>query len=179
MFSSWLALMHCIACVLLVDRVSVTAQRPGDCIRLGNDVDCIICNNCSTHITVNPSGGEDCRVMVENGGSLSGMVCDRLVDAIESIALGHTMPLQTSTCVVVYVYPRESGAPHVIPGLAAGDRKRIISTNVMLRGVGSGSSINGRSKRQSGGRPPPEAATTTPPPKLSTPPPATGPPPLV
>ena len=172
--SSWLSLLRYTACVLLIGRILVSAQRPGDCIRTGDDVDCIIVDNCSAHITINPSG-QDCRAMVESGRSLNDVVCDRLVDAIESLALGHTTPVRTSTCVVVYVYPTESGAPHVIPGLPPGERKRIISTNVMLRGVGGVSSASGRSKRQ--GRPPPEPVTTTP--MLSTPPPATGQPPLV
>lgn len=175
MFSGWLTLLCCIACVLLTGRVSVSAQRPGACIKAGNEVDCVLdLDLCSARITINPSTGEDCKAMIENERSLNGMVCDRLVDAIESIALGHTGPSPSSSCIVVDVYPTESGAPHVIPGLPTGDQKRIISTNLLLRGVGSGpNSADGRSKRQSGGR------TTPPPSPLSTPPPANGQPPLV
>lgn len=179
MFSSWLTLLHCIACVLLAERVFVSARRPGACIKEGQDVDCVLDEGqCSSRITINPSTGQDCRAMVETGRSLDGTICDRLVDAIESVALGHTAPSPSSSCIVVDVYPMESGAPHIIPALPGGDQRRIISTNLLLRGVGGDpNDAGGRSKRQSGGRDPP--GSTTNPPPLSTSPPATGQPPLV
>ena len=185
MSSGWRTLLHCcLACVLLAGRLPVSAQRLGSCIRAGNDVDCIL-QQCSSRITINSSAGMDCKTRVENGSSLNGMVCNRLADAIESIALGHTAPSSnsTSSCIVLDVYPTESGAPHLVPGLPVGDQRseqrRVISTNLVLRGVGDGaSSAGGRGKRQSGGRDPP-GSTTTPPPTLSTPPPATGQPPRV
>ena len=171
-----LTLLHCIACVLLAGRVSVSARRPGACIKAGNEVDCVLdLDLCSARITIDPSTGEDCKAMVENKRSLNGTVCDRLVDAIESIALGHTGPSPSSSCIVVDIYPTKSGAPHVVPGLPVGDQKRIISTNLLLRGVGGGpNSGGGRSRRQSGG------STTPPPsPRSTSSPPATGQLPLV
>ena len=179
MSSGWRTLLHCcLACVLLAGRLSVYAQRLGSCISAGNDVDCIL-QLCSSRITINSSAGVDCKTRVESGRSLNGMVCNRLADAIESIALGHTAPSPISSCIVLDVYPTESGAPHLVPGLPVGDQRRVISTNLVLRGVGDGSSSAGdRGKRQTGGRDPP-GSTTTPPPTLSTPPPATGQPPRV
>ena len=178
MSSGWRALLHCcVACILLAGRLSVSAQRPGSCISAGNDVDCVL-QLCSSRITINPSAGVDCKARVENESSLNGMVCNRLADAIESVALGHTAPSPSGFCVVLDVYPTESGAPHLVPGLPVGDQRRVISTNLLLRGVGGGaSSTGGRDKRQSGGRNRP--GSTTPPPPLSTSPPATGQPPRV
>ena len=172
MLRSRLTPLHFMVYVLLAGRVCVSAQRPGSCIRNGNEVDCIVDESqCSAHVIVSSATGEDCRPMVENQLTLNSMVCNRLVDVLESIALDHTT---SRSCIVVDIYPTNSGAPHIVPFLPPGDQKRIISANLLLRGVGGEG--DGRSKRQSGGRP---GSTSTAPP-LSTPPPATtGQPPLV
>ena len=179
--SRWLTLLRNVVYIMFAASFVVSARRIGDCIKNGGEVECVTCD---ALVTVNPSTGQDCSEMVRNNRSLNGLVCDRLVDTIESIASGHTSPQRRSdplqSCVAVDVYPMESGAVHVIPGLPVGDQRRIvISTNVVFRGVVGGStSGGGRSKRQSRGRIPPEP-TTTQPPSTSPPPMVAGQPPVV
>ena len=167
--------------VVLAASFVASARRIGDCITNGGEVECV---NCGTLVTVDPSTGQDCREMVKNNRSLSDLVCDRLVDVVESIASGHTTPPRRAdplqNCVAVDVYPTESGAAHTIPGLPVGDQRRVvISTNIVFRGVVGGSSGGGRSKRQSGGQIPPESTTTRPPSSTAAPPMVAGQPPVV
>ena len=100
------------------------------------------CVSCDTRITISPTRGKDCRPIVGQGRSLDNEICTELEDAIESIAMKHTVHDMPFGCVEVLIEPKgqtDSYIVHANPG-------RIIAQSVVFKEVAG----TQRKKRQMG-----------------------------
>ena len=127
-----------VCALTLLSLSSTNAQRrPRWCVLAGESAS-VECIACSTNITVDSSIGRDCSSL---NTSLDRTSCNSLVHVLDSIADGRTAQLPASTgianCIAVFIYPTETGEPHVIPArpLRGSISRNIANQNLVLRGV--------------------------------------------
>lgn len=110
----------------------IDAQRYSSTTRCIGDSESasLDCVSCDTRITISSTQGEDCRPIVQQGRNLDNRICSELEDAIQSIAMKHTVHMP-SGCVEVLIEPKEQRDSYIVRA----DPGRMITQSVVFKEV--------------------------------------------